>query len=56
MFDVYEGIQLPPDKKSMAFKVVFTPQDEEFKKDTVDGYVENILKNLDAKLKISLRM
>lgn len=56
LFDVYEGIQLPPNKKSMAFTVVFTPQDEEFKKDTVDGYVENILKNLDAKLNISLRM
>lgn len=56
LFDVYEGIQLPPNKKSMAFTVVFTPQEEEFKKDTVDGYVENILKNLNAKLAISLRM
>lgn len=56
LFDVYEGIQLPPNKKSMAFKVVFTPQDEEFKKDTVDGYVDTILKNLNAKLDISLRM
>ena len=56
LFDVYEGVQLPPNKKSMAFKVVFTPQDEEFKKDTVDGYVDTILKNLNAKLDISLRM
>lgn len=56
LFDVYEGIQLPPNKKSMAFTVVFTPQEEEFKKDTVDGYVKNILDNLNAKLEISLRM
>lgn len=56
LFDVYEGVQLPPNKKSMAFTVVFTPQDEEFKKDTVDGYVDTILKNLNAKLDISLRM
>lgn len=56
LFDVYEGAQLPENKKSMAFTVVFTPQNEEFKKDTVDGYVENILKNLNAKLEISLRM
>lgn len=55
LFDVYEGIQLPANKKSMAFSVVFTPGEEEFKKDTVDGYVEHILKNLDAKLDISLR-
>lgn len=56
LFDVYEGIQLPANKKSMAFTVVFTPQDEEFKKDTVDGYVKTILDNLNAKLEISLRM
>ncbi len=56
LFDVYEGIQLPPNKKSMAFTVVFTPQEEEFKKDTVDGYVKNILDNLNTKLEISLRM
>lgn len=55
LFDVYEGIQLPANKKSMAFSVVFTPQEEEFGRDTVDGYVENILKNLDAKFDISLR-
>lgn len=56
LFDVYEGIQLPPTKKSMAFKVVFTPREEEFTKESVDGYVQNILKNLDTKLNISLRM
>lgn len=56
LFDVYEGIQLPPTKKSMAFKVVFTPQEDEFTKESVDGYVQNILKNLDEKLNISLRM
>lgn len=55
LFDVYEGIQLPANKKSMAFSVVFTPREEEFKKDTVDGYVADILKNLNAKYDISLR-
>lgn len=55
LFDVYEGIQLPANKKSMAFSVVFTPREEEFKKDTVDGYVTDILKNLNAKYDISLR-
>lgn len=55
LFDVYEGIQLPANKKSMAFSVVFTPREEEFKKDTVDGYVADILKNLNAKFDISLR-
>lgn len=26
LFDVYEGVQLPPNKKSMAYSVVFTPR------------------------------
>ncbi|MBQ3665756.1 MAG: phenylalanine--tRNA ligase subunit beta [Lachnospiraceae bacterium] len=55
LFDVYEGIQLPPSKKSMAFSVVFTPQDEEFKAETVDGFVTEILKNLGEKYGVVLR-
>ncbi len=55
LFDVYEGIQLPPNKKSMAFKVVFTPRDEEFTAKTVEGYVANILKALEEKVGATLR-
>ena len=55
LFDVYEGVQLPPNKKSMAFSVVFTPKEEEFTAKAVESYVEKILKNLDKKLGVSLR-
>lgn len=55
LFDVYEGIQLGADKKSMAFSVVFTPADEEFNSEMVEGFVEKILKNLERKLQITLR-
>ena len=55
LFDVYEGVQLPPNKKSMAFSVVFTPKEEEFTAKVVESYVEKILKNLDKKLGVSLR-
>ncbi len=55
LFDVYEGKQIADDKKSMAFKVLFTPKDEEFKADSVDGFVKKILKNLKFKLDIDLR-
>lgn len=55
LFDVYEGIQLGPNKKSMAFSVVFTPKDEEFTGETVEGYVKKILKNLERTLQIKLR-
>ena len=40
LFDVYEGIQLGPDKKSMAFSVVFTPADEEFTTERVERFCQ----------------
>lgn len=55
LFDVYEGIQLGPDKKSMAFSVVFTPAGEEFNSEKIEGFVKKILKNLEQKLQITLR-
>ena len=55
LFDVYEGIQLGPNKKSMAFSVVFTPGEEEFTSEMIEGYVKKILKNLERTLNISLR-
>ena len=55
LFDVYEGVQLPADKKSMAFSVVFTPKDEEFTAKKMEGYVDGILKHLSDTLGITLR-
>ncbi len=55
LFDVYEGIQLGPDKKSMAFSVVFTPAEEEFTSEMIEGFVKKILKNLEKTLQITLR-
>lgn len=55
LFDVYEGIQIGADKKSMAFSVVFTPKDEEFTNEQVEGFVNKILKNLEKTLGITLR-
>ena len=55
LFDVYEGAQLPANKKSMAFSVVFTPRDEEFSAKVVEGFVKAILDKLNEKLGASLR-
>ena len=55
LFDVYEGGQLPEDKKSMAFSVVFTPRDEKIKGDKVESFVEKILGDLKDKLGATLR-
>jgi len=46
LFDIYEGGQIAADKKSMAFTVVFTPKDEAFGAESVDGFVKKILKQL----------
>ena len=55
LFDVYEGKQIADDKKSMAFTVLFTPKEEAFQADTVDGYVKKILKQLNKSYGIELR-
>ncbi|MCR5669966.1 MAG: phenylalanine--tRNA ligase subunit beta [Butyrivibrio sp.] len=55
LFDVYEGGQLPEDKKSMAFSVVFTPRDEKIKGKKVEEFVEHILADLKEKLNATLR-
>lgn len=55
LFDVYEGIQVGADKKSMAFSVVFTPRDEEFTSEQVEGFVNKVLKNLEKTHGITLR-
>ena len=55
LFDVYTGVQLGADKKSMAFTVVFTPREEPFTGERIDGFVKKILKNLEKKLNVTLR-
>ncbi|MBP5492672.1 MAG: phenylalanine--tRNA ligase subunit beta [Clostridiales bacterium] len=55
LFDIYEGAQLGENKKSLAFSVVFTPKDEEFKPEVIDGFVNTILSNLKEKYDITLR-
>lgn len=52
---MYEGIQLGQNKRSMAFSVVFTPNEEEFNSEMVEGFVKKILKNLEQKLGVTLR-
>ena len=40
----------------MAFTVTFTPDEEEFTTEMVDGYVHKILKNLKKSLDIEMRV
>ena len=55
LFDVYEGLPIPPTKKSMAFTVTFRPKEEEFKSEDIDRFVNRILKSLGASFGITLR-
>jgi len=55
LFDIYEGAQIGEDKKSMAFTVLFTPKDEAFGPESVDGFVKKILKQLGKNLGAELR-
>ena len=55
LFDIYEGIQLGLNKKSMAFSVVFTPKNEEFTSVFIDGLVNDLLNELKEKYDVTLR-
>ena len=55
LFDIYEGEQIPADKKSMAFTVEFCPKEEAFEAESVDRFVNKILKNLKKQMDVDLR-
>lgn len=55
LFDIYVGRQVDEGKKSMAFNITFTPKDEAFTPERVDGFVKKILGNLKHNLNIDLR-
>jgi phenylalanyl-tRNA synthetase beta chain len=55
LFDIYEGVPIPPTMKSMAFTLTFRAGEEEFTSEDLDRYVAKILKKLDAVLGITLR-
>ena len=55
LFDIYEGAQIGEDKKSMAFTVLFTPRDEAFGAESVDGFVKKMLKQMNKKFQAQLR-
>lgn len=55
LFDVYEGENIPSDKKSLAFTIKFVPGAEDFGPDDVDKFVKKILSNLKFHLNIDIR-
>jgi len=55
LFDVYEGLPIPPTKKSMAFTITFTPKDEELTDEAVSGYVDKMLRKLSFTMGIEIR-
>lgn len=58
LFDVYRGGQVPERKKSMAFALTFTPEqnaEKAFTSEAVDNFVKKMLNNLKFKLGVELR-
>jgi len=58
LFDVYRGGQVPEGKKSLAFTLTFTPDnntEKAFTPETLDNFVKKILNNLKFKLGVELR-
>ncbi len=55
LFDVYRSEQIGAGKKSMAFSLVFTPDDHEFTGEEIDGYVSKLLRKLSYTMQIEIR-
>ncbi len=54
LFDVYDGDRIEKGKKSMAFKITFTPKDEPIE-NKIDAFVKKILSNLKYKFEVTQR-
>jgi phenylalanyl-tRNA synthetase beta chain len=55
LFDIYRGEQIGAGKKSMAFKITFTPADKALTPEDVDRFIKKILGNLKFKLGAEIR-
>ena len=55
LFDIYRGEQIGEGRKSMAFKITFTPEGKPLLPDEVEKYVKKILGNLKFKLGAEIR-
>jgi len=55
LFDIYRGEQIGEGRKSMAFKIVFTPADKALAPEDVDRFIKKILGNLKFKLGAEIR-
>ena len=55
LFDIYRGEQIGEGRKSMAFKICFTPGDKPLAPEDVDRFVRKILGNLKYRLGAEIR-
>lgn len=55
LFDVYEGEKLGPGKRSLAYSLKFCLKDRTLTDEEVNGVIEKILGDLNAKLGVTLR-
>lgn len=55
LFDVYEGEQIPENKKSVAYSAVFRAPDRSLTGEEVQEVFDKVLKNLEKKLNAQLR-
>ena len=55
LFDIYRGAQLGEGKKSMAFKIVFAPEDKALTPEELDRFMKKILGNLKFRLGAEIR-
>lgn len=55
VFDVFEGGSLPPDQRSLAFRIVYQDMQKTLSNDEINALHQKAVSSLSEKLKISLR-
>ena len=55
LFDLYEGKNIPSDKKSMGYSLTFIPVDKTFDDTEIDSFMIKIIKSVTSEFNAELR-
>ncbi len=55
LFDIYQGTELPPGKKNLAFHIVYQAEDRTLKSEEIDKIHQKIIKTLEKKPRWQVR-
>lgn len=55
LFDLYEGKNIPSEKKSVAYSITFVPKEKTFTENEIDNFMKKIISSLSSNFQAELR-